>query len=292
MQQGESLYLSLYWAHITTRCDRPSATLIASGAFTITFLSGGQSRPALCYVYLTAGSVFRFSSTSFVLPLSFWLANWHLTQESKMHVSKFFFFGALLTVATTALPQRGGNRGDGQGGRPRIRPPPNNEQNNPPPTPPTPPPPPPAVSPPADNAPPAGGGGNGGGNGGGGGNAGQINTAVIPDDFGIQAGSGVGANGTPIPRECPPAPSDPAFLGGLSQLLTNGFFPDPSVPAAIDLERFNDAGDQSVQTNRDRATAMVQVLQSLSGTKGVGCPGASVPVLIAQQRTGIVVKRS
>ncbi|KAK0708689.1 hypothetical protein B0H67DRAFT_590935 [Lasiosphaeris hirsuta] len=204
-----------------------------------------------------------------------------------MQLSKFLLFGALFTTATTALPQRGGNRGgDGQGGRPRIRPPPNSDLNNPPPPPP---PAPPAAPPPADGAPAAGGGGNGGGGGGGGGNAGQINTAVIPDDFGIQTGSGVGTNGTPIPADCPPAPTDPKFLGGLSQLLTDGFFPDPSVPAPINLARFNDAGDQSVQTNRDRATAMVQVLQSLSGTKGVGCPGASVPVLIAQQRTGVVV---
>ncbi|KAK0648702.1 hypothetical protein B0T16DRAFT_287802, partial [Cercophora newfieldiana] len=113
-----------------------------------------------------------------------------------------------------------------------------------------------------------------------------VNTAVIPSNFGIQTGSGVGANNVPIPADCPPSPSDPRFLGGLASLLTQGFFPDPSVPSPIDLERFNNAGDQSEQTNRERATAMVQVMQSISGTKGVGCPGASFPVVINQQRTG------
>ncbi|KAK4452215.1 hypothetical protein QBC34DRAFT_276915, partial [Podospora aff. communis PSN243] len=113
-----------------------------------------------------------------------------------------------------------------------------------------------------------------------------INTAVIPSDFGIQAGSGVGVNNVPIPADCPPSPSDPRFLGGLATLLTQGFFPDQSVPAPLGLDAFNNAADQSETTVRQRATAMVQVMQSISGTKGVGCPGASFPVVIEMQRSG------
>jgi len=60
------------------------------------------------------------------------------------------------------------------------------------------------------------------------------------------------------------------------------------VATPINLARFNDASDTSVQTNRDRATAMVQVLQSLSGNKGQGCPGVAYPVLVNQQRTGVL----
>jgi len=206
-----------------------------------------------------------------------------------MQLSKLFFFAALFASTTTALPgpQRGGKGKGRQGNRPALRPPQNPDQVAPPPPPPggAPPPPPP---PPNNNN---GGGNNnaggGGGGGGGGGNGGAVNTALIPNDFGIQSGSGVGANNVPIPADCPPSPSDPRFLNGLASLLTQGFFPDPSVPAPIDLETFNNANDQSEGTNRARATAMVQVLQSISGTKGVGCPGASFPVVITQQRTGV-----
>ncbi|RYP32535.1 hypothetical protein DL767_005147 [Monosporascus sp. MG133] len=45
---------------------------------------------------------------------------------------------------------------------------------------------------------------------------------------------------------------------------------------------------QSAMTNRNRATAMVQVLQSLTDQKGVGCPGVSYPFLVQQQKTGVV----
>ncbi|KAK0611653.1 hypothetical protein B0T14DRAFT_530826 [Immersiella caudata] len=206
-----------------------------------------------------------------------------------MQLSKLFFLATLLATTTTALPQRGGGdreaqgrgRGKGRpGNRPEIRPPQNPDQA---------PPPPPGAAPPP---PPNGGGNNNGGGGnnfaGGPGDASQVNTAVIPNDFGIQAGSGVGANNVPIPADCPPSPSDPRFLGGLAALLTQGFFPDPSVPAPLDLAAFNNAADQSQNTVRQRATAMVQVMQSISGTKGVGCPGASFPVVIAQQQTGVV----
>jgi hypothetical protein len=117
---------------------------------------------------------------------------------------------------------------------------------------------------------------------------------MIPTFFGVTAGQGpqgdscTGANGAAIPCNCPPEPNDPAFTGGLLQALTQGFFPDGSVVTPIDLARFNDASDTSEQTNRERATAMVQVMQSLTGQKGVGCPGVAYPVLVAQQNTGIV----
>ncbi|KAK0725282.1 hypothetical protein B0H67DRAFT_450405, partial [Lasiosphaeris hirsuta] len=123
-----------------------------------------------------------------------------------------------------------------------------------------------------------------------------INTAVIPASFGVQAGDGrdrvqagscTGVNDAPIPCACPPAPTDPVFLASLARALRQGFFPDPSVASPIDLRRFNDAGDASPQTTADRATAMIQVLQSFSGTKGQGCPGVSFPALVSQQRSGV-----
>lgn len=206
-----------------------------------------------------------------------------------MQLSKLFFFAALLASTTTALPSpQRGERGKGkgrQGNRPPLRPPQNPDQVAPPPPPPAGGAPPP---PPNNNGGNNNNAGGGGGGGGGGGNGGQVNTAVIPTDFGIQAGSGVGVNNVPIPADCPPSPSDPRFLNGLASLLTQGFFPDPSVPAPIDLATFNNANDQSEGTNRARATAMVQVMQSIGGTKGLGCPGASFPVIVAQQRTGVV----
>ncbi|KAK5662650.1 hypothetical protein OQA88_8566 [Cercophora sp. LCS_1] len=220
-----------------------------------------------------------------------------------MHLHKFLFF-ALLTSSASALPRR----------RPQIRPPQNPEQFDPPApsgnggrgrggggnggggAPQAPPAPPVNNNPPPQVAPPGNGNGNAGGGGGGGGGGGAVNTAVIPNDFGIVAGSGrdqvqagacTGANNAPIPCSCPPAPNDPQFLNSLSQALSQGFFPDQSVSTPISLQAFNDASDQSEATNRQRATAMVQVLQSLSGTKGQGCPGVSYPNLVNQQRTGI-----
>lgn len=83
---------------------------------------------------------------------------------------------------------------------------------------------------------------------------------------------------------CPaPGSRDKDFLDKLALSLTQGFFPDPSVTTPLDLATFNNATDTSDDTARQRATAMIQVLQSLSGTKGEGCPGASFPVLAALQ---------
>ena len=214
---------------------------------------------------------------------------------------KTILLAALAATAVSAAPRRGGRPGAGQ------QPPFPIEDGSP-----SAPGVDPVTAPPADVSQPVlgggnngtgngnnngggnnGGGNNGGGNGGGGGGDGQVNLAVIPTDFGItagqgrdsvQAGSCAGANNAPIPCDCPPAPNDERFLGALAQALGQGFFPDPSVVTPIDLASFNDATDQSSATVRNRATAMIQVLQSLTGAKGQGCPGASVPVLVAQQR--------
>jgi len=124
-----------------------------------------------------------------------------------------------------------------------------------------------------------------------------INLAVIPDSFGIVAGNRnpqnpsdcIGINNAPIPCTCPPTKDDAKFTDQLFRALSQGFFPDQSIVAPLTLDEFNDASDTSERTNRNRATAMVQVLQSLSGKKGVGCPGVSYPVLVQQQKTGVVV---
>ena len=52
-----------------------------------------------------------------------------------------------------------------------------------------------------------------------------------------------------------------------------------SVTAPIDLRKFwNDATDTSVATNRNRATAVIQVMQNLSGNKGQGCQGVDARI--------------
>ncbi|KAK4231832.1 hypothetical protein QBC38DRAFT_353691 [Podospora fimiseda] len=123
-----------------------------------------------------------------------------------------------------------------------------------------------------------------------------VNPAVIPQDFGVQAGvrstvqpgDCVGANDKLIPCDCPPAPNDPDFLGKLTQGLSQGFFPDPSVQIPITLQEFNDASDMSVDTQKRRGTALIQVLQSLRGPKGSGCPGVAAPNLVKLQQTGSI----
>ncbi|TVY12811.1 hypothetical protein LARI1_G009417, partial [Lachnellula arida] len=48
------------------------------------------------------------------------------------------------------------------------------------------------------------------------------------------------------------------------------------------------AAVQDVTTNKNRATAMLVTLQNFTGKKGVGCPAASTPELLSQQKTGVV----
>jgi len=98
----------------------------------------------------------------------------------------------------------------------------------------------------------------------------------------LQQGSCSGFNGEkriPIPCTCPPNREE--FISKLKlALLAGNVFGD-----AISFS--SDAADQSFETNRDRATACVILLQSFNGNKGDGCPGASAPNFISQQLTGV-----
>ncbi|KAH8682783.1 hypothetical protein BGZ60DRAFT_398733 [Tricladium varicosporioides] len=107
----------------------------------------------------------------------------------------------------------------------------------------------------------------------------QIDPTLVPN-FSIKAGSGVGANGVAIPKTCPPARAD--FISKLTTNVAAGNVLGTPI-------KFNtNPKVQDVQTNKDRATAMIITIQSFTGKKGVGCPGASVPELISQQKTGKV----
>ncbi|KAH6847412.1 hypothetical protein B0I37DRAFT_144555 [Chaetomium sp. MPI-CAGE-AT-0009] len=128
-----------------------------------------------------------------------------------------------------------------------------------------------------------------------------VNQNVIPKSFGVTAGVGkdqvqvgscTGANNALIPCFCPPAPDSPEFLSKLSKALADGFiFSKKQVDVPITLEKFNDDSDTSAETNKLRATAMIQVMQNFNlTTQGVGCPGVSVPVLGKMQQTGIMAR--
>lgn len=129
-----------------------------------------------------------------------------------------------------------------------------------------------------------------------------VNTDVIPKSFGVTAGQGkdtvqvgscIGAKNALIPCYCPPEPNSPDFLGKLTTALTNGFiFSKEQVAIPITLDKFNDGSDTSPETNKLRATAMIQVLQNFNlTTQGVGCPGVAVPVLNQMQQTGVLAAR-
>ncbi|CAG8953856.1 hypothetical protein HYFRA_00006749 [Hymenoscyphus fraxineus] len=105
-----------------------------------------------------------------------------------------------------------------------------------------------------------------------------VNPALVPV-FKIQPGSGIGANNVPIPKDCPPSRAE--FLQKLSANVAAGNVLGQKITFNTDIKVTD------VKTQKDRATAMIITLQSLSGTKGVGCPGASTPELIEQQKTGI-----
>ncbi|KAL2068650.1 hypothetical protein VTL71DRAFT_14987 [Oculimacula yallundae] len=109
----------------------------------------------------------------------------------------------------------------------------------------------------------------------------KLDPSLVPV-FSVKSGTGVGANGVAIPKTCPPARGE--FISKLSANIAAGNVLGTPIT-------FNtDASVQDVKTNKDRATAMIITLQSLNGVKGVGCPGASTPELISQQKTGIVSK--
>lgn len=116
-----------------------------------------------------------------------------------------------------------------------------------------------------------------------------ISAALVPS-FGVtrntnanakQRGSCDGSNGQAtvlIPCSCPP--DRDAFLAKLSTAAAQGnVFGDK-------ITFSDDAADQSVATNKKRATAMLLVLQSFDGAKGKGCPGASAPNFLLQQKDG------
>ncbi|KAI6373038.1 hypothetical protein MCOR25_003568 [Pyricularia grisea] len=116
-----------------------------------------------------------------------------------------------------------------------------------------------------------------------------VNPALVPS-YGVtrntnanakQRGSCDGSNGQKtvlIPCTCPPERD--AFLSKLSTAVAQGNVFGENITFS------EDAADQSEATNKKRATAMLIVLQSFNGTKGRGCPGASAPNFLLQQRDG------
>ncbi|TVY49268.1 hypothetical protein LCER1_G007694, partial [Lachnellula cervina] len=89
-----------------------------------------------------------------------------------------------------------------------------------------------------------------------------------------------GANGVAIPAVCPPARAD--FIAKLNSNVAAGNVLGTPIT-------FNtNAAVQDVNTNKNRATAMLITLQNFTGKKGVGCPAASTPELLSQQKTGVV----
>lgn len=119
-----------------------------------------------------------------------------------------------------------------------------------------------------------------------------VNPSLVPD-FGVKANTNPGAKQvgscdgfaaasnavTLIPCSCPP--SRASFLAALDRNVAAGQVQGTPV-------RFNnDAADQSVAANQQRATAMLVTLQNLNGA-GVGCPAASAPNFALQQKTGKV----
>jgi hypothetical protein len=118
---------------------------------------------------------------------------------------------------------------------------------------------------------------------------GEVDETLVPE-FGVitgtdpnvlQKGSCTGFNGqlVPIPCTCPPDRNQ--FIDALNNALILGNVEGEAITFS------NDASDQSVATNKQRATACVIVLQSFNGEKGSGCPVASAPNFKTQQDTGI-----
>jgi hypothetical protein len=118
---------------------------------------------------------------------------------------------------------------------------------------------------------------------------GEVDETLVPE-FGVirgtdpdvlQVGSCTGFNGqfVPIPCTCPPDRNQ--FINALNNALEAGNVEGEPITFS------NNASDQSVATNKQRATACVIVLQSFNGEKGNGCPVASAPNFKTQQDTGI-----
>ncbi|TVY32463.1 hypothetical protein LOCC1_G008699, partial [Lachnellula occidentalis] len=106
-----------------------------------------------------------------------------------------------------------------------------------------------------------------------------VSPALVPV-FSIKTGSLKGANGVAIPAACPPSRAD--FIAKLSSNVAAGNVLGSPIT-------FNtDAAVQDTATNKARATAMLVTLQNFTGKPGVGCPAASTPELLSQQKTGVV----
>lgn len=119
----------------------------------------------------------------------------------------------------------------------------------------------------------------------------RLDVSLVPQ-FGVTQGVGkdeiqknscTGFNGKLIPCDCPPDRTE--FIFKLENAIKTGsFLGEPIIFS-------NDASDQSVETNKLRATACIIVLQNQNsrGEKGEGqlCPAASAPNFLAQQDSGI-----
>ena len=118
---------------------------------------------------------------------------------------------------------------------------------------------------------------------------GEVDETLVPE-FGVargtdpdilQVGSCIGFNGQLISIPCTCLPDRNQFINTLNNALKMGNFEGEPITFS------NNANDQSVATNKQRATACIIVLQSFNGKKGNGCPVASAPNFKTQQVTGI-----
>ncbi|TVY37484.1 hypothetical protein LSUB1_G004494 [Lachnellula subtilissima] len=108
--------------------------------------------------------------------------------------------------------------------------------------------------------------------------ASAVSPTLVPV-FSIKTGSLKGLNGVAIPAVCPPSRAD--FIAKLNTNVAAGNVLGTPIT-------FNtNAAVQDTNTNKNRATAMLITLQNFTGKKGVGCPAASTPELLTQQKTGV-----
>lgn len=118
-----------------------------------------------------------------------------------------------------------------------------------------------------------------------------INAALVPD-FGIAPNTNPNARQqgfcdgfapdtntiVDIPCACPPARAD--FLSALAANVAAGSVQGTAVAFS------NDYADQSIETNRLRARAMLDTLQNMEAGGQRGCPEASAPNFAIQHTTG------
>ncbi|KAF1964840.1 hypothetical protein BU23DRAFT_491362 [Bimuria novae-zelandiae CBS 107.79] len=110
----------------------------------------------------------------------------------------------------------------------------------------------------------------------------SIDPSLIPD-FGVTAGqdpngsgSCAGANDILIPCFCPPDREE--FIEKVNLAVTSRNF--LGTPVTFDVDPLA----QSEKDQFNRATTCLIVLQSFNGTRGVGCPAASAPTILDQQK--------